>query len=556
VPGVPVGFAARAEIARAILPFRRVEDLLRVPGADAQLIARVRPFVVAPAAAPRTRGRLSFESSFGALPRGERVVQRAEFARGGVRFGGALERDPRERGLADYRSAWLDARCGRVRALAGAFDADWARGLVLSTSRAATGASPSIDRALRAGRGLTAHRGVGEEGHFRGVALTAGASRWELSAFVSRTRRDARVNGDGAVTSLVEGGLHRTGSEIAVRDRLDDATAAARAELRARGGARAGVSFRATALDPPLAPRAGSALPRGRRDVAGGADFAAPLGPFFVAGEWAALRGGGMARLGGAEWRSRAGALAIAARRYDAGFRTLHTAPPGARHRPANEAGATWRARSRLAGAALEAVHDRWRDAAPAREGAPIEHGRETRLALEAGRGSRRFVVVASRKVRFEDVADGRAGLDASDRLALRVQIENRFGGAASAAFTASGVSLRSSGGDSRRGGYLHARVRTPVLAGFRPTIGFTQFSGDAGSVVPRLPESLLPGSVRFASLASASRLSGSRASLVVERVLAREARLSFAAVVHAPRGAAAVAEGAVALRIGPARIP
>ncbi len=101
VPGVPAGFAARAENARALLPFRRVEDLLRVPGADAQLIARIHPYVVAPGAAPRTRGRLSFESSFGALPRGERLIERSEFARGGVRFGGVLERDPRERWLAD-----------------------------------------------------------------------------------------------------------------------------------------------------------------------------------------------------------------------------------------------------------------------------------------------------------------------------------------------------------------------------------------------------------------------------------------------------------------------
>ncbi|MFN0149831.1 MAG: hypothetical protein ACKVU1_03850 [bacterium] len=556
VPGVPAGFAARAENARALLPFRRAEGLLRVPGADPQLLARLRPYVVAPAAVSRTRGRLSFESSFGGLPRGERLIERSEFARGGVRFGGVLERDPRERALADYRSAWLDLRAGRARVVAGALDVDWGRGLVLSSARAATGAALSLDRALRAGRGLSAHRGVGEEGHFRGVAAEVGGARCAITVLGSRTPRDARVNDEGNVTSLADGGLHRTASEVAARDRLDDATAAVRAELRWRGGARLATSFRATGLNPPLAPRTGSSLPTGRRDSAAGADLAAPLGPVFVAAEWAVRAGGGAARIGGAEWRRGASAVALTARRYDANYRTLHAAPPAARGRSANEVGLTWRARTRVAGVALEAVHDRWSDVAPPREGSALEHGRETRVALEAGRGARRYAVVASRKTRFEELAGDSNELDASDRYALRVQLENRLRGNSTVSLVASGVTLRSDGEESRRGGYVQGRVRIGGFAGFRPAFSATRFSGDSGAVVPRLPETLFPGSVRFVSLASSARLSGWRTSLVVERVLTREARLSIGAVVHAPRGAAAVAEGALSLRIGPSRIP
>jgi len=296
-------------------------------------------------------------------------------------------------------------------------------------------------------------------------------------------------------------------------------------------------------------------LPTGRRDAAAGVDFAAALGSVFVAGEWAERGGGGAARVLGCEWRRGANALAMAARRYDADYRALHAAPPAARDRPANEAGASWRARTRAAGVTAELVHDRWRDVAPSRAGAPLEYGRETRVEVDARRGARRLVVVASRKTRFEEFAGGGPAAVSSDRHALRVQLERRFARDAAVTFTTSGVALRS-GGEAFRGGYVQARLRLSRVAGFRPAVAVARYSGDSGAVVPRIAETLVPGNVRFVSLASSSRRAGARASVVVERVLGRAARLSFAMALHAPRGAAAAAEGAVSVRIGPARLP
>jgi hypothetical protein len=568
VPGVPPGFAARAEQARAVLPFRRVEDLLRVRGVDAQLLARVRPFVSAPLPTPRTRGRVVFEASGGGASRGLRLAERAEFARGpGLRFGGALERDAREAALDDFSSAWIEAVRGGVRVIGGALDVDWGRGLALSSARAPTDVIGALDRALRAARGVTAHRGVAEEGHFRGVALEAGRGRLRLAAVVSDTRRDARVNRAGLVTSLVEGGLHRSASEAAARDRLRDRMIALRSEWGRPNAVRLGATWRANRFDPSLGPREGSALPSGSHETVAGIDFTIPIGRARIVSEMAFRNAGGSARLAGFALPVRALELTAMARRYEPGFRALHTTPPGASGRSSNERGLAVGARGRLRGWMLSAVHDRWGEITARSTGAPREWGTRTRLSAETGRAGRRIVAILGRTSRgaeeaAESAVDGDDGDSGRERTTLRLQGELPLPRGARAVVVASGVALAdgaASSSDSRAstyGGYLQTRVAAPSLAGMRATAALTRFSGETASTVPRMAETLLPGRTLFVPLASGTSTAGSRASLALDKRVRPSLRFAIAASWHIPRGTPSRFDAGVAVELGRSRLP
>lgn len=566
VPGVSPGFAARAENARAVLPFHRIEDLLRVPGVDAELLARLRSYVSPPSPAARTRGRIVFEAVGGGASRGTRLAERAEFARGpNLRAGGVLERDARERAIDDFSSAWIETRHGKLRLVGGALDVDWARGLALSSARAPTDVSGSLQRAFRTGRGVTPHRGTAEEGHFRGAALEAGGVRWRLTALSTDSRRDARVGRTGAVTSLAEGGLHRSTSEVATRDRLRDRMLALRGEWEAPGAMRVGATWRTNRFDPSLGPREGSSLPRGARETVSALDVAFSIGDARLTGEIAARGGGGTARLGGVRVPVGGFEFEVMARRYDPDFRVLHTAPSGAGGRSSNESGIAYGVRGRARGCAFSVAHDRWRQIARPTARDVREHGARTRVTAEAGPARCRFTAALGYTARGAADTGGSGGAsdDSEDsgraRTTLRVQNELALPRGSRAVFVASGAAIAQDraavGADpnrsSTRGGFLQARLSGPLFARVRTTCAFTRYAGETSSAVPRLAETLLPGRTLFVPLASGALTGGSRVSLTAETPVATPLRLALGASWQAPRGAASRVEVGLALQVG-----
>ena len=570
-PGVPAGFARRAEEARALLPFRRVEDLLRVPGIDADAIDRLRPFVTVPLPSPRTQGRIVFEASGGGASHGVRLSERAEFARGPhLRFGGVLERDARERALDDFSSGWIEGRRGRLRLVGGALDVDWARGLALSTARAPTDAIGSLQRAFRASRGITAHRGAAEEGHFRGIAVDAQRGRLRVAAVAADTRRDARVNRDGFVTSLAEGGLHRSVSEAATRDRLRDRMIAFRGECEGPGAARLGATWRANRFDPPIAPRQGSALPHDSLESVAGLDLSIPIGVARVTGEVASRRGSGAARIAGIIVPTRMFELSAMARRYDPSFRILGTSPPGASGRTSNETGFAVGVSGRIRGWKLAAVHDRWRQMAGASTTDAPERGTRTRVQAEAGRSGRRITATVGYTSRGTSTTSGSSsgGIDEGDdgraRTTLRLQGELSLPRGARAVLVASGARIVDSDATSTDGrersvadgGYVQGRMSAPFFWGIRSTAALSRFAGATASSVPRIAETLLPGRTLFVPLASGAQTAGSRVSLAAERRVSPSLRVALGASWQVPRAAPSKVDAAFALHVGRARLP
>jgi hypothetical protein len=559
VPGAPPGFATLAERARSVRPFRRMEDLLVVPGVDAAFLARLRLYAVAPRVAPRLAGHIALRAISRGTWDGARLTESAAFHRGaGLRFGGLLDRDAGERDLDDFRAGWFEARCGGAQVVAGAFDVDWGLGATLSTASPPWGGAAMGRRALRAGRGLTPHRGTAEETSLRGVAASLGGARARLAAFYSDARRDAFVR-DGGVTSLPGTGLHRTARERAASDRLRDRTVALRAEIAVARGVRVGGTARADAYAPAVAPGPRSPLPAGSRAVAVGVDALLAVGPVQIGTERAALRGGRAARVAAAQVAGALGRLGVLARRFDPEFRALHTAPLGRLGRPANERGVLVFAEVRRRSIRIEAHLDRWAEIARRRAGDPLERGTEAALALEAARNGRRAALGASRRVRATASPNRAAGGALAHRVetrdAIRVDGERAFGAGFTARVRIETVAEEDAAvaaSRTRRHGRLaQLGLSRAGRAGLRTGFTLSAYGGDAASVVPRIAESFTGEAAAPAALASADSPSGWRALLSARRPLARALRVAAACGVHAPRGGRARLDWGFGLELG-----
>ncbi len=529
--------------------------MLAISGVDGEFLARLRPFVVV-SDAERQRpgdgaarlaglaGRVVWRAESGALARGSRFAETAEIRRGaGVRFGATTERDPGERGAFDYRAAWLDARRGRARLLAGAFDVDWGLGLTLSTARAPWTGDAIARRALRDGRGLSPHRGAGEEGHLAGAAGWWGGARGAVAWLYSDARRDALRDSDGRVTSLPETGLHRTARERSARDRLRERTVAIRAEAALPAGVRLGVTGRADAFDPRLAPRSGSSVPAGAREQVFGADGRAGWGPVRLAVERAAVAGGASARVVALEAAGHRARIAAVDRRFEPGFRVLRTAPLGHFGRSANESGrlvsVEWRAR-RLR---VTADFDRWNEIIARSANGETERGTETVLSAESTHEGKRIAARVSRRTRRTEVRD-----------AARVEVERPIGRGLAARVRVDAIAESESvGGQTRvvRGHLAQSRLALAGRAGLRSAVTLSVFGGDSAGAVPRIAEAFLPGVVRPVALASGPRTAGWRALVTTQRAFGRALRLAAAFALHAPRGGAARAEIGLAIELG-----
>ncbi len=549
VTGAPPGFARRAEEARALRPFRRLEDLLVVPGVDGEFLARLGPYVVAPDDPAPLRGRLVARATAGDLAGGARSAEIATFRRGdALEFGGALERDAGEDGLADARTAWFVARRGGARVLLGDLDVEWGLGLALASTPAPRGLDGRARRALRPGRGLAPHRGTGEERHFRGGAVGWRAGAFALEALATGTRRDARVRRDGRVTSLVGTGLHRTSPERAARDRLRDETLALRAGLSLAGGAAIAATARVSAYDPPLGPRDGSSLPTGARERILAADFALPAGPARLVGEVATRGGGGAARIVAVEASAERARVVLVARRLDPEFRALHLAPPAHFARASNEEGALLFGEARFRSLRVEAGWDAWGEIAPPSTGAARVRGEEFTLEAEAVREGASAGARLTRRTERE-------GSRETLRDAVRASIERPLGRGVSARFLASAVARAGGPRDPERGGALQSTLALSRRSGLRVALTVTRYAGDSGAVLPRTAEAILPGVVRSIALGSGARPAGWRALVAARRPLGPALRAAAAAALHAPRGGPARGEISFSLELGRANV-
>ena len=251
--------------------FRSVNDLLAVPGVDAELLARIRPFVTVRlpptgGAAPTTgrprwplriditqqmsrrldlgRGYSGDTTRTRFLGSPERLLTRVRGRAGDrLRFGAVLDKDPGEpvawepaQGMygADHVSATVSLHdAGPLTQLvAGDYAVAFGQGVAFGRS-ATFGKGRNPAALLRSGRGLRPWSTTDENQFFRGVGATITPIPFlAVSGWFSRKRRDAssgdpslRTAGSALpITSLSSDGYHRTPSERArknaVRERI------------------------------------------------------------------------------------------------------------------------------------------------------------------------------------------------------------------------------------------------------------------------------------------------------------------------------------------------
>lgn len=207
---------------------------------------------------------------------------------------------------------------GRVRAaVAGDFTAEFGQGLTLWGSSVFGKGRNAVQTVARSGGGLDPYGSAGESRFFRGLASTVRLTpRLSLSAFASRRRLDASlVEADTSlpglgsqppasarVTTLSEGGLHRTSGELSQKDVLGETLLGGALEYD--GSAfRVGAAGYHARFDDPIRPDTTRLFRRfdfrGQRATAAGAYGKLFAGDYLFFGEVGRAPGGAIGGIGG-----------------------------------------------------------------------------------------------------------------------------------------------------------------------------------------------------------------------------------------------------------------
>ncbi len=181
----------------------------------------------------------------------------------GLSLGLSCEKDAGERSFLDHavgHATWSN-RASSSRGVAhddgstrlavgvGDFVGSWAQGLVLRS-----GGFPSTSAYPRMTDSMRGYDGAGEATSRRGLFLSLGRGHGCAQVVVARTRLDAAVGEDGAVTSIRESGYHRTSGEEDGEGALEESLEGVRLRLGSVRSATVGLSFLRVGFSPGLAP--------------------------------------------------------------------------------------------------------------------------------------------------------------------------------------------------------------------------------------------------------------------------------------------------------------
>lgn len=247
------------ELARAIVRYRREEgrftrfsDLLDVPGFSAELLQAVTPYVRLQPLTSR-RPALNYRLQMGRPLHSIRgfeenryhnplyIYQRLRWQpRGNLQIGLLSEKDSGEERLSDFTSYYLNFEWEKARSdlLIGDFSIEAGQQLVMGS---AYGSPLTIDSNLPFTRPALRWRprsAVDENAFLRGIAWQyAPSDRYTFLAAFSRHPIDATLAPDSlTVSSLYTAGYHRSDSEAAKRDRLEESVLSAIAVREFQGG--------------------------------------------------------------------------------------------------------------------------------------------------------------------------------------------------------------------------------------------------------------------------------------------------------------------------------
>jgi hypothetical protein len=305
-------------------PFKSTGELAQIDGLSSPALEKILPYVRVEKAASRlkreyrVRNRVAREypEEEGYLGSPTRLYNRVT-ATIGERLSFCLlaEKD-------NYEGSYLDFFTGHVqcenlgpfrRAVVGDYSLDFAQGLVFSPARFDVKGSMM---GKGSERGIVANRSAVETGFLRGIATAFELGRATLYCFSSFLYLDASLDSLGLARTIYDEGLHRTESEIARADRLNESLMGAR--VRALfGDLSLGLTASRGLYRPRFADRGTTYFTfSGESYEVAGADFGLALGPTELFGEAAKSLGLGEGLVLGSTCALRNADLGVSYRRY------------------------------------------------------------------------------------------------------------------------------------------------------------------------------------------------------------------------------------------------
>ncbi len=333
IPWITPALARKIVERREKRPFNTAGELAQIDGVSSPTLEKILPYVRTERAAPRkrrvykVRNRIAREypEEEGYLGTPTKLYNRV-LATVGKKWSLCVlaEKD-------DYERDYLDFLTGHAQgedlgpltlAVIGDYSLDFAQGLVFSPPRFAVKGSGLANGSER---GIVANKSAVETGSLRGVAAAFGVGNAALYCFASLLDLDATLDSSGLARTIYDEGLHRTESEIARMDRLNERLVG----LRARA-ALADLCVGLTASSGLYRPRfIDRKTPyytfSGESYGVLGADFGLAFGPAELFGEAAKSLGLGEGNVLGFTYALRDAELGVSYRRYAEDFYSPHS---------------------------------------------------------------------------------------------------------------------------------------------------------------------------------------------------------------------------------------
>lgn len=282
-----------------------------------------------------------------------RVVKRNDFS-----FGATFEKDAGEvfgsSGFDFYSFHFLLENQGPFsKILVGDFQLQVGQGLVMGAGFNPGKGAETVFTVKRNTLGIRPYTSVLETGFFRGVALSAPLGNLELTAFVSGLAQDGNVQMDtlesafeSFISSIQSSGFHRTESELASKDQIDEFTFGGMLKFQPNRRVNLGVSALSTRYSENILR---NDVPynfyefKGKENSLVGVNGSFQWQSFNFFGEVARSSSGGYGAIGGViASLSRSLDLAISLRDYSLDFHSFYGNAFGEGSRAINEKGTYW----------------------------------------------------------------------------------------------------------------------------------------------------------------------------------------------------------------------
>jgi hypothetical protein len=259
-----------------------------------------------------------------------------------LRFGIVLEKDAGEQKINDLTLGhiqWQMPKWG-TKIIVGHFSAEFGQGLVFWGPYKMGKGSDPLAPARQRGRKLHPYLSSAENHSFYGVGISQKIARFDVNVFTSQNARDARLV-NGLVISTPTSGLHRTESEVSVRDQFVEYTHGGALGFHLSKSMFFGATFQKLNTSQPIIQKGGKEQFdfSGSSNIVAGLNFDITHSKYNFFGEVARCSSGGLASTAGLLADLSAIEFILLWRRYDRDFQNRYAFAFGEKNGVENEKG-------------------------------------------------------------------------------------------------------------------------------------------------------------------------------------------------------------------------